>query len=168
MNYLRTAANAHARMVQYVDTVRWSSIENDESQNTADDQATTVVTFCVISLECYIHNCAACKLAETFSKRHIDSVDLYAKWLTVPKPDTGKSIPADHKGIEYLQKSIKARNAVVHLKAMNLKPEVWEQQKRKTTETNHLVLKATLNAFQCIGELGETPFVADPKIRIMC
>lgn len=163
LSYLRIAADAHARMLQYIDNVGRSSIEDDKFQNTADGQATIVVAFCVISLECYIHNYASRKLGEAFSKRHIDSMNLHTKWLIVPKLATGKSIPADHKGIEHLQKLIKARNAVVHLKAVNLKPEAWEQQKRKITEANHLILEAALNAFQCVRELGEALFELDPN-----
>lgn len=163
MSYLSIAANAHEKMIQYINNNLCCSNKNDEFQHTADGQATIVVAFCVISLECYIHNYASRKLGETFSKRHIDSMNLHTKWLIVPKLATGKSIPADHKGIEHLQKLIKARNAVVHLKAVNLKPEAWEQQKRKITEVNHLILEAALNAFQCVGELGEALFELDPN-----
>ena len=161
MSYLRIAANAHEKMIQYINNNLCCSNKNDEFQHTADGQATIVVVFCIISLECYIYNYASRKLGEKFCRKHIEKMNLHTKWIVVPKLTTGKGISADHQGIGLLRKLVKARNAIVHLKAVNLKPDLWEQQKQKISKTNKLILEAALDAFQCIGELGKALFELD-------
>lgn len=163
ISYIRIAANAHEEMVQYINNRGFSSTNNDDFQNTADGQATIVVIFCAISLECYIYNYASRKLGETFCEKHIEKMNLHTKWMIIPKLATGKSIPSDNKGVELLQKLIKARNSVVHLKATNLKAESFEQQRQKISKTKEQILKVALSSFQCVGELGKALFELDPN-----
>lgn len=162
MSYMRIAANAHSKMIEYINQVGRTALASDDFQNTADGQAIVVVVFSVIALECYIYNYASRKLGETFCKKHIETMNLHTKWVLIPRLATGKAIPSDHRGMELLQKLVKARNDVVHLKAVNLKPECREQQENKIRETNDRIFQSAVDAFQCIGELGEALYKVDP------
>ena len=162
LSYLRIAAEAHEKMVRYIDSTGRPSLDSDEFPQTADGQATIVVVYCVIALECYIFNYAARRLGERFCKKHVDSMSLHTKWLVVPKLATGKGIPPDHNGIDLLQKLITARNHVVHAKAVDVQPDKWEEQKAKITEGGGAILDAALNAFRCVGELGGALSEIDP------
>jgi len=162
LSYLRIAAEAHEKMVRYIDSTGRPSLDSEEFPQTSDGQATIVVVYCVIALECYIFNYAALQLGEKFCKKHVDSMSLHTKWLVVPKLATGKGIPPDHDGIALLQKLIKARNNVVHAKAVNVQPDKWEEQKTKITERGRATLDAALNAFRCVGELGGALSAIDP------
>lgn len=164
LSYLRIAAEAHEKMLRYINSTGQTSLDSDEFPQTAGGQATIVVVYCCISLECYIFNYATRRLGETFCKKHVDRhMSLHAKWLIVPKLATGKAIPADHNGIALLQKLVKARNSVVHAKAVNLQPDIWEKQTAKITETGKTTLDAALNAFRCVGELGSALSGIDPE-----
>jgi hypothetical protein len=102
----------------------------------------------------FIHNYAARKLGEGYTDKHIEKMNLHTKWLLVPQLATGKSIPSDHRGFELLQKLIKARNSIVHLKSKNIESELWENAEQKITETNRLILESATTCFECIGFLG--------------
>ena len=162
LNYLRIVADAHEKMVQYIDDTGATCLDPDHFHHSAAGQATIVVLYTTISLECYIFNYATRKLGETFCKKHIDAMNLHTKWLVVPKLATGAGIPSDHIGIALLQKLIKARNGVAHAKAVNIVPERWEQQKEKIVEGDNLILEAAVKAFRCVGELGSALRELDP------
>jgi hypothetical protein len=163
LNYLRIAVDAQDKMVRYVQEHETTSLGSDDFQNTADGQATVVVLYTAIALECYIFNYAARKLGENFCKKHVESMGHQTKWLLVPKLATGKAIPSDHRAIVLLQKLIAARNDVVHAKAVNISPERWEEQKERIAALNRSILDAALNAFRCVGELGSALSTVDPE-----
>jgi len=163
LSYLRMAAEAHEKMLQYIDATGRTRLNSDEFPQTADGQATVVVLYCVIALECYIYNYAARRLGETFCKKHVESMSLHTKWLVVPKLATGTAIPPDHNGIALLQKLIAARNSVTHAKAVNIQMDMWEEQKAKITDREKATLQAALSAFTCVGELGSALSAVDPE-----
>ena len=163
LNYLRIASLAHERMVAYIDENRKTSLDEDTFEHTADGQATIVVLYAAISLECFIHNYASRNLGENYCKKHIEAMSLHSKWLLIPKLVTGKSISADNDGIALLQKLVKARNSVAHAKAVNLKVDTYEQQKKRIIENNRLVLEGALRAFECAGKLGQALSELDPN-----
>jgi len=162
LNYLRIATAAHARMVDYIKEKGAACCSGDDFSETADGFASIVVIYTAISLECYIHNYASRNLGEKYCKTHVDSMGLHTKWLVVPRLVTGKSIPVDHKGIELLQKLVKARNDTVHLKAANLKLDHWDEQTTRIDEHNRRVLRAAMKAFRCVGLLGRELASLDP------
>jgi hypothetical protein len=149
-------------MLGYVRATGKTSLDSDSFEGTADGQATIVVVYTVIALECYIQNYATRRLGENFCKKHIESMRHQTKWLLVPKLATGKEIPADHKGIVLLLKLIAARNRIVHAKAVNISPDSWDQQKERIIAENRSVLDAALVAFRCVGELGSVLGAIDP------
>lgn len=151
ISYLRIAADAHARMVEYVNS---GEDEDADFQNTAQGEATITVVFSTIALESFIHNYSARKLGEGYTDKHIEKMNLETKWLLVPKLATGKAIASDHRGIQLLQKLIKARNSIVHLKAKNIEWEQWDNAKLKISESNRLILESATTSFECIGLLG--------------
>ncbi|MDD2389001.1 MAG: hypothetical protein PHP23_04620 [Desulfobacterales bacterium] len=162
LNYLRIAVDAQDKLVRYIQAAGKTSLDTDSFEDTADGQATIVVLYTIIALECYIYNYAARKLGESFSKKHVDSMRHHTKWMLVPKLATGKGIPADHKAIALLQKLIAARNDIVHAKAVNISPDRWNQQKERIISENWSIIDAALNAFRCIGELGSILSDIDP------
>jgi hypothetical protein len=163
LSYLKIAANAHERILHYIDEKHSTALYTDDFSQTADGQATIVIVYCSISLECYIYNYASRRLGETYCKKNIDRMSLYTKWLVVPKLVMGKAISCDHTGITLLQKLVKARNSIVHAKAINIKVEKWEQQKQNIIKADKEVLDAALNAFRCVGELGSALAKIDPN-----
>jgi len=162
LNYLRVAVAAQDALVHYVQTSGRTSLDTDEFQDTADGQATVVVVFTVIALECYIHNYATRKLGENYTKKHVESMGHHTKWCLVPKLATGKSIPADHKSLALLHDLIFARNLVVHAKAVNVSPDIWGQQKERIIASNQTIMESALQALQCVGQLGSALASLDP------
>ncbi len=162
LNYLRIAADAHTNMVDYVERKGATCCSGDDFARTADGYASIVVIYTAISLECYIHNYASRKLGEKYCKRHVDAMNLHTKWLVVPKLATGSAIPSDHKGIEILQKLVKARNDTVHLKAANLKLGHSEEQEERIATHSRFILDTAMKAFQCVGLLGQELASLDP------
>jgi hypothetical protein len=159
ISYLRIAADAHARMIEYVNN---GEAEDADFQNTAQGEATITVVFSTIALESFIHNYAARKLGEGYTDKHVEKMNLHTKWLLVPQLATGKAIPSDHRGIQLLQKLIKARNFIVHLKAKNIEWELWDSAEQKITETNRLILESAVKCFECTGLLGHALSELDP------
>jgi hypothetical protein len=179
ISYLRIAADAHARMIEYINS---GEAEDADFQNTAQGEATITVVFSTIALESFIHNYAARKLGEGYTDKHIEKMNLHTKWLVVPQLATGKGIPSDHRGIQLLQELIKARNSIVHLKSKNIDWELWDKAKRKITETNRLIRESATTCFECVGLLGHAlserdtddqatkllaSFTSTPKYRIL-
>ena len=162
LNYLHIAVDAQDKLVRYIQAAGNTSLDTDNFQDTADGQATIVVVYTVIALECYIHNYATRKLGENFSKKHVESMGHHTKWLLVPKLATEEGIPADHKSIDLLQKLIAARNSIVHAKAVNISPDRWSQQKERIIAENRSVIDAAMAAFRCVGELGSMLSALDP------
>ncbi|MCK4305286.1 MAG: hypothetical protein KAY24_13700 [Candidatus Eisenbacteria sp.] len=162
LNYLRIAADAHAKLVEYIESTGTTQLISDSYEKTAEGQARVVVLFVTVALECYIHNYAARKFGERFTKKHVDSMGHQTKWLVVPKLATGEGIPRDHKAIELLGKLVKARNCVAHAKAINVDPERWDSQKDRIVAENKQVVEAALSAFNCVGELGAVLTELDP------
>lgn len=162
LSYLRIATEAHEKMIEYINSTGQTSLNSDEFPQTADGQATIVVVYCCIALECYILNYAARRLGESFCKKHVEHMKPATKWLIVPKLATGKGIPSDHTGVALLQKLVAARNNIVHAKAVNIQPDIWEEQKAKIIERDQATLDAAVCAFRCVGELGGVLSAIDP------
>ena len=163
LNYLRIAADAHTKLVEYIKTTGSTPLASDSYEKTAAGQASVAVLFATVALECYIHNYATRKLGEGFTKKHVDSMGHQTKWLVVPKLATGKGIPRDHKSMELLGKLIKARNCLAHAKAVNVDPAQWKSRREHILAENKLVVEAALSAFNCVGELGAILAELDPR-----
>jgi len=162
LNYLRIAADAHAKLVEYIQSTGSTQLSSDSYEKTAEGQASVVVLFATVALECYIHNYATRKLGERFTQKHIEPMGHHTKWLVVPKLATGEGIPRDHKSMELLGKLVKARNCVAHAKAVNVDPERWSSQRDRIAAENKSVVEAALSAFNCVGELGAVLAELDP------
>jgi hypothetical protein len=89
-------------------------------------------------------------------------MNLHTKWLLVPQLATGKAISSDHRGIQLLQKLIKARNSIVHLKAKNIEWDSWDSAEQTIKETNRVILESAVKCFECIGLLGHSLSELDP------
>jgi hypothetical protein len=159
VSYLRIATEAHSRMIDYVNG---GESENADFQETSQGQATIAVVFSTIALESFIHNYASRKLGEGYADKHIDSMNLHTKWILVPRLATGNAIPSDYRGIELLQKLIKARNSIVHLKSTNIQWSLLESAMRRIDENNQLILESAITCFECIGLLGDALSERDP------
>lgn len=159
ISYLRIAADAHSRMIGYVNA---GESENADFQDTSQGQATITVVFSTIALESFIHNYASRKLGEGYTDKHIDTMKLHTKWIVVPQLVTGSAISPDSPAIQLLQKLIKARNSVVHLKSTNIQWALWEGAIQRIKENNQLILESALTCFECIGLLGRALSERDP------
>jgi len=162
LNYLRIAADAHSKLIEHMESTGRTQLSSDSYEKTAEGQASVVVLFATVALECYIHNYATRKLGERFTKKYIESMRHQTKWLVVPKLATGKEIRRDHRSVVLLGKLIAARNCVAHAKAVNVDPERWISQRDRIAAENRSVVEAALSAFNCVGELGAVLAELDP------
>lgn len=163
LGHLRIAADAHTKMLRYVEEHRHRCLPEHSFELTAQGQATVVVVFSITALECYVHGYAARRLGEGYAKRHVEKLDLVSKWIVVPKLVTGQEIPSHHEGIKLLAKLVKARNHIVHLKGKNLKPDTWEMQEATIIKHDRGIVEASVSAFRCVGELGRELHRLDPE-----
>lgn len=158
LSYLDIVIDAYNRMIELIDT------EEDYCtpfSHTMQGHATVVVVFSTIALESYIYSYAARKLGENYAKKHIEKMETHTKWIVVPKLATGIQIPADHHGMELLQKLIKARNSIVHLKCADIEIERYGDAVDNIRENNISILNAAISCFQCIGLLAQAIYDND-------
>ncbi len=153
LNYLKIAGESYEKITESLNKNDGHFVESQEFHKSIDSFSTIVVVFTVISLESYIYNYATRKLGNSFSKKHLESLNLYSKWVIIPNLVNGNSIPKDHKGLVLLKKLIKIRNAVIHLKAKNIEIDHFDQQIGIIRESNLDLKETALNSFHCVGQL---------------
>lgn len=77
----------------------------------------TVIVFSAMACEAAIYDLAAIHLTDDYATRVLDKLDLFGKWLVIPRLICGKSMDENGPAINGLRGLIKARNALVHHKS---------------------------------------------------
>lgn len=156
LNYVSIVSAAYERMIELFEAGEYQGRDWHHYNDTPLAQAAIAVTFAATALESYIHNYAARKLGEAFAEKHIDSLSHESKWLIVLRMVSGREVRTDHPAMAELRALIKARNTVVHLKSRNIRSyEHMQATADASRNQRQLIVQAALDAFRCMGMLGE-------------
>lgn len=79
-----------------------------------------VIVFCALSLEAFINDYAIDHLSKSYLEKYLDKLDLYAKWVVIPRFLTGSQLDTGAKPMQDLDWLIKQRNKLVHFKTETL------------------------------------------------
>lgn len=88
-----------------------------EFQHVLHMRMITAPIFGAIAAENFIYNYGCEFLSVDFCNENLDKLDTISKWRVIPKLVCGKDIPPRNSIFSELRELIKARNALVHLKA---------------------------------------------------
>jgi hypothetical protein len=75
-----------------------------------------VIVFCALSLEAFINDYAIEHLSKSYLEKYLDKLDLYSKWVVIPRLLTGSQLDTGAKPMQDLDWLIKQRNRLVHFK----------------------------------------------------
>jgi hypothetical protein len=104
--------------------------------------ALIVVVFCVTSLEAYINDYAIIRLSKNYLKTYLDKLDLFSKWIIIPRITTGIQLDAGAKPLQDLSWLISLRNKLVHYKSRTVDIKqikdtdfLWADDAKRAIET---------------------------------
>ena len=75
-----------------------------------------VIIFCALSLEAFINDYAINRTSKSYLKNYLDKLDLYSKWVVVPRLLTGSQLDTGAQPMQDLDWLITQRNKLVHFK----------------------------------------------------
>lgn len=76
-----------------------------------------VIIFCALSLEAFINDYAIDRTSKSYLKKYLDKLDLYSKWVVIPRLLTGSKLDTGAQPMQDLDWLIKQRNRLVHFKS---------------------------------------------------
>jgi len=76
-----------------------------------------VIIFCALSLEAFINDYAIDHTSKSYLEKHLDKLDLYSKWVVIPRLLTGSQLQTGAQPMQDLDWLIKQRNRLVHIKS---------------------------------------------------
>jgi hypothetical protein len=82
--------------------------------------ASIVIIFCATSLEAYINYYAISRLSKNYLKTYLDKLDLFSKWIVIPRISTGTQLNAGSRSLQELSWLITLRNKLVHSKSRKI------------------------------------------------
>ena len=104
--------------------------------------ALIVVIFCATSLEAYINHYAISNLSKNYWKTYLDKLDLFSKWVVIPRIISGTQLDAGSKALQELSWLITLRNKLVHYKSRKIEVAdiketdfLWEKDAKRAIET---------------------------------
>ena len=87
------------------------------------EQAAVIsITFAAMWLEAFFYDYAASNLGDSFTKQHLDKLDLPSKVLIIPWLVSGKGIDKSSQVFEKVKRLTKDRNYLVHFKSRSFDP----------------------------------------------
>ena len=75
-----------------------------------------VIIFCALSLEAFINDYAINRTSKSYLKNYLDKLDLYSKWVVIPRLLTGSQLDTGAQPMQDLDWLITQRNKLVHFK----------------------------------------------------
>jgi hypothetical protein len=93
------------------EVLEWVNISNKISKHSR-----IVIIFCALSLEAYINDYAINRTSKSYLKNYLDKLDLYSKWVVIPRLLTGSQLDTAAQPMQDLDWLIKQRNKLVHFK----------------------------------------------------
>jgi hypothetical protein len=104
--------------------------------------ALIVVIFCTTSLEAFINHYAISHLSKNYLKTYLDKLDLFSKWIIIPRIITGRQLDAGSRALQELSWLITLRNKLVHYKSRKIQISdlkdtdfLWEHDAKRAIET---------------------------------
>jgi hypothetical protein len=76
-----------------------------------------VIIFCALSLEAFINDYAIGRTSKSYLENYLDKLDLYSKWVVIPRLLTGSQLDTGAQPMQDLDWLIKQRNRLVHIKS---------------------------------------------------
>lgn len=113
---------AEEEYVKCIDVEIKASRITDEYEKSALSSAATshaikAIVFASLCVESAINDYAGTQLGDSYSEKHLGSLDVISKWVVIPKLVCGKSIDKSGPAFNALTKLIKSRNKLVHNKS---------------------------------------------------
>ena len=99
---------------------RITRAERAEALNLISDIRTSsviAVVFAATCLENFIYRYALRRLSHQYYMVHLDRLNLFSKWLVIPRIVTHKELDARSPALNSLRQLISARNDIIHAKA---------------------------------------------------
>jgi hypothetical protein len=110
--------------------------------------ALIVIMFSALSLEAYINYYGITRLSKGYFENHLDRLDVFSKWIIIPRVVTGKQLDAGSKALQDLAWLITTRNRFVHYKSRVVEVEdtketdfLWYSDAEKAITTVSDVLR---------------------------
>ncbi len=104
--------------------------------------ALIVVIFCATSLEAYINDYAISHLSKNYLKSYLDKLDLFSKWIVIPRIIKGAQLDAGSRPLQDLSWLITLRNKIVHYKSRKIEIKdiketdfLWGDDAKRAIET---------------------------------
>jgi len=79
--------------------------------------ALVVVVFSALTLEAYINHYGISRLSKNYFSKYLDKLDMFAKWIVIPKVVTGKQLDPGSVAMQDLDWLVTLRNNLVHYKS---------------------------------------------------
>jgi len=96
----------------------------------------------------YINHYAISRLSKNYLKTYLDKLDLFSKWIIIPRIITGIQLDAGSRALQELSWLITLRNKLVHSKSRKIKIKdlketdfLWEHDAKRAIETVKKLLK---------------------------
>lgn len=88
----------------------------------ATGHAIKSIVFSSMCVESAINNYAGTHLGDSYTEKHLASLDVVSKWVVIPKLVCGKSIDKSGPAYNSLKKLVKSRNQLVHNRSREVNP----------------------------------------------
>lgn len=155
-DFLHVAINTHKEIMGLERELNNLLVKTGESEKPPDDfidkvaekndrigrLALIVVIFCATSLEAYINYYAITKLSKNYFTTYLDKLDLFSKWIVIPRITTGTQLDAGSKPLQDLSWLITLRNKLIHHKSRKVDVEgikdtdfLWAKDADRAIET---------------------------------
>lgn len=120
-----------AKLEKELNELRVSTSKSEKSSDDFTDKvaekndrigrlASVVIIFCATSLEAYINHYAISRLSKNYLKTYLDKLDLFSKWVVIPRITTGTQLNAGSRALQELSWLITRRNKLVHSKSRKI------------------------------------------------
>lgn len=104
--------------------------------------ALIVVVFSALSIEAFINDYAIGRLSKNYFKKYLDKLDVFSKWIVIPRITTGTQLDPGSKTLQGLDWLTELRNNLVHYKSKKIEIEeiqttdfLWESDAKRAVET---------------------------------
>lgn len=121
--------------------------------------ASIVIIFCATSLEAYINHYAINRLSKNYLKTYLDKLDLFSKYIVIPRIVTGIQLNAGSRALQELSWLIALRNKLVHSKSRKI-------QINDMKETDFLWGKDAKRAIETVKNLAQELKKIDDAVDI--
>ncbi|GAB3376242.1 hypothetical protein NCG89_11720 [Spongiibacter taiwanensis] len=108
--------------VEAIDDSGMHEGEKAELSYKATEHAVKAIIFSALCVEAAINNYSGIQLGDSYSEKHLHSMDVISKWVVIPKLVCGQTIDKSGPAFGSLKKLISARNKLVHNKSKEFSP----------------------------------------------